>query len=125
MTTPRPPVEYDSDFMLEGSDSQMSFSQSPFLPVAKSPALHDRELDSLTDLSERIKASYASRLLTSHLRASSVEDAKLVTFNSWARKIPWRRDRLPIPVLLGLRGGSDGKESTCTLLSWVAPQGMA
>ncbi|XP_027816549.1 ankyrin repeat domain-containing protein 12 isoform X3 [Ovis aries] len=79
MTTPRPPVEYDSDFMLEGSDSQMSFSQSPFLPVAKSPALHDRELDSLTDLSERIKASYASRLLTSHLRASSVEDAKLVT----------------------------------------------
>ena len=27
--------------------------------------------------------------------------------------IPWRRDRLPTPVFLGLPGGSDGKESTC------------
>uniref|UniRef100_A0A8C3YJL1 Ankyrin repeat domain 12 n=1 Tax=Catagonus wagneri TaxID=51154 RepID=A0A8C3YJL1_9CETA len=78
VTTPRPPVEYDSDFMLEGSDSQMSFSQSPFLPVAKSPALHERELDSLAELPERIKASYTSRLPASHLRSASVEDVKLV-----------------------------------------------
>ncbi|KAM9225076.1 ankyrin repeat domain-containing protein 12 isoform 2-T3 [Dugong dugon] len=78
VTTPRPPVEYDSDFMLEGSDSQMSFSQSPFLPVAKSPALHERELDSLAELPERIKPTYANRLLTSHLRSSSVEDVKLI-----------------------------------------------
>ena len=34
-------------------------------------------------------------------------------FNSWVRKIPWRRDRLPTPVFLGFPGGSDGKESTC------------
>ena len=27
-------------------------------------------------------------------------------------KIPWRRDRLPIPVFLGFPGGSDGREST-------------
>ncbi|XP_012601449.1 ankyrin repeat domain-containing protein 12 isoform X1 [Microcebus murinus] len=78
VTTPRPPVEYDSDFMLEGSESQMSFSQSPFLPIAKSPALHERELDSLADLPERIKPPYANRLPTSHLRSSSVEDVKLV-----------------------------------------------
>ncbi|XP_020951724.1 ankyrin repeat domain-containing protein 12 isoform X3 [Sus scrofa] len=78
VTTPRPPVEYDSDFMLEGSDSQMSFSQSPFLPVAKSPALHERELDSLAELPERIKASYTSRLPASHIRSASVEDVKLV-----------------------------------------------
>ena len=32
-------------------------------------------------------------------------------FDSWVRKIPWRRDRLPIPVFLGFAGGSDGKES--------------
>ena len=31
-------------------------------------------------------------------------------FNSWIRKSPWRRDRLPTPVFLG---GSAGKESTC------------
>ena len=35
-------------------------------------------------------------------------------FDSWFRKIPWRRDRLPIPVLLGFLGGSAGKESACS-----------
>ena len=34
-------------------------------------------------------------------------------FNSWVRKILWRRDRLPTPVLLGLPCGSTGKESAC------------
>ena len=34
-------------------------------------------------------------------------------FNSWVRKIAWRRDRLATPVLLGFPGGSAGKESTC------------
>ena len=34
-------------------------------------------------------------------------------FNSWVRKIPWRRERLPIPVFLGFPGGSAGKESAC------------
>ena len=32
-------------------------------------------------------------------------------FDSWVRKIPWKRDRLPTPVLLGFSGDSDGKES--------------
>jgi len=31
------------------------------------------------------------------------------------RKIPWRRDRLPTTVFLGISGGSDGKESTCSV----------
>jgi len=34
-------------------------------------------------------------------------------FDSWIMTIPWRRDRLPIPVFLGFPGGSDGKESSC------------
>ena len=34
-------------------------------------------------------------------------------FNSWVRKIPWRKDRLPTPVFLSLPGGSVGKESAC------------
>ena len=33
-------------------------------------------------------------------------------FDSWVRKIPWRRNRLPTPECLGFTGGSDGKEST-------------
>ena len=36
-------------------------------------------------------------------------------FDSWVRKIRWRRDRLPIPVFLGFLGGSAGKESACNL----------
>ena len=34
-------------------------------------------------------------------------------FNSWVRKMPWRRDRLPTPVFWGFPGGSIGKEYTC------------
>ena len=33
-------------------------------------------------------------------------------FDSWVRKIHWRRDRLPTPAFLGFPGGSAGKEST-------------
>ena len=36
------------------------------------------------------------------------------------RKIPWRRDRPPTPVLLGFPGGSDGKESTCNVGNLVS-----
>ena len=34
-------------------------------------------------------------------------------FDSWVRKICWRRDMLPTPVFSGFPCGSDGKESTC------------
>ena len=33
-------------------------------------------------------------------------------FNSWVRKICWRRDRLPSPVFMDFPGSSAGKEST-------------
>ena len=35
-------------------------------------------------------------------------------FNSWVRKIPWRRDRLSTPVFLGFPCGSAGKEPVCS-----------
>ena len=38
-----------------------------------------------------------------------------IRFNSWVRKIPWRRDQLPTPVFLGFPGGSDSKEFTCNV----------
>jgi len=34
-------------------------------------------------------------------------------FNSWVRKIHWRRVSLPTPVFLGFPYGSASKESTC------------
>ena len=36
-------------------------------------------------------------------------------FNSWVRKIHWRRDRLPTPVFWGFPCGSAGKESACNV----------
>ena len=36
-------------------------------------------------------------------------------FNSWVRKIRWRKDRLPTPVFLGFPCGSAGKEFTCNV----------
>ena len=36
-------------------------------------------------------------------------------FDSWVRKICWRRDRLPTLVFLGFPGDSDGKESACNV----------
>ena len=34
-------------------------------------------------------------------------------FYSWVGKIPWRRDRLPTPVFLGIPDDLDSKESAC------------
>ena len=34
-------------------------------------------------------------------------------FDSWVRKIHWRKERLPTPVFSGFPCGSAGKESTC------------
>ena len=36
-------------------------------------------------------------------------------FDSRVRNIPWRRERLPIPVFLGFPGGSVGKEYACNV----------
>ena len=36
-------------------------------------------------------------------------------FDPWVGKIPWRRDRLLTPVILGFPGGSIGKESACNV----------
>ena len=35
--------------------------------------------------------------------------------DSWVRRFPWRRDRLPIPLFLGFPGGSNGEESACNV----------
>ena len=36
-------------------------------------------------------------------------------FNSWVRKLSWRRDSLHTPTFLGFPHGSDGKEPTCDM----------
>ena len=36
-------------------------------------------------------------------------------FDSWIKKVPWRRDRLPTPVYLDFPGGLDRKELACNV----------
>ena len=45
-------------------------------------------------------------------------------FNSWVKKMPWGRDRLPTPVFLGFPCGSAGKESTCNAGALVLIPGL-
>ena len=44
---------------------------------------------------------------------SAGKECRRHVFDSWVRKIHWRRDRLPAPVFLGFPCGSAGKESAC------------
>uniref|UniRef100_A0A803V3D9 Ankyrin repeat domain 12 n=1 Tax=Ficedula albicollis TaxID=59894 RepID=A0A803V3D9_FICAL len=97
VTTPRPVIEYDSDFMPEGSDSQMSFSQSPFLASAKSPALVEKEADGLAELPDHIKPPFTNRLPQMYVRSASAEDVKLV-LNECRPVIEVRRCSMPAAV---------------------------
>ena len=43
-------------------------------------------------------------------------------FDPWVRKIPWRRDRLPIPVFLGREDPLEGDMAThSSILAWRTP----
>ena len=59
-------------------------------------------------LSSGIVGSYGS------FRASLVaQPCRRPWFDSWVRKFPWRKDRLPTLVFMGFPGGSDDNESAC------------
>ena len=45
-------------------------------------------------------------------------------FDSWVRKICWRRDRLPTPVFLGFTYGSAGEESACNVRDLSSTPGL-
>ncbi|XP_030300042.1 ankyrin repeat domain-containing protein 12 isoform X1 [Calypte anna] len=95
--TTRPVAECDSSVMLEGSDSQMSLSQSLLLGSAKSPALLEKETDGLAELPDRIKPPFANRLPPAYIRSASVEDVKLV-FNECRPVVEVRRCSMPAAV---------------------------
>ena len=88
-----------------------------FLP---SDQLHVKELMSI--LKEKKRGLTSSRnWLRIHLQC------RRSRFDSWIRKICWKRNRIPTPVSLGFPCGSAGKESTCSagdlgsILGWEDP----
>ena len=54
---------------------------------------------------QRELTSLVAQLVSIHLQCRRPQ------FDSWVRKIPWKRDRLHTPIFLGFCGGSDDKES--------------
>ena len=60
----------------------------------------------------------ANRFLCFVLFLSLVKNLPImqeIPFDFWSGKMPWRRDRPPIPVFLGFPGDSVGKESACNV----------
>ena len=47
--------------------------------------------------------------------------ARRPRFDSWVRKIPWRRERLPTPVFLGFLVAQSVKNSPAMWETWVRP----
>ncbi|XP_069778481.1 ankyrin repeat domain-containing protein 12 isoform X2 [Narcine bancroftii] len=76
VATPRPLTDYDSDFTIEGSESQSSFSQFVLISSVKSPAVYDRDSDVLADLTDRLKSPHSSKLPGSYLRSVSADNAR-------------------------------------------------
>ena len=58
---------------------------------------------------KKIVASLIAQLIKNHLQCWRSQ------LDSWVRKIPWRRDRLPTPVFMGFPSGSDDTESDCSV----------
>ena len=58
-------------------------------------------------LCQDFQASLVAQLIKTHLQCRRLQ------FDSWVRKICWRRNRLPTLGFQGFPGGSDGKESSC------------
>ena len=67
--------------------------------------LEPQTTDCLGRDSDTLRASLIVQLVKNHLQC------RRPPFDSWVRKIPWRRDRLPTPEFLGFPRGSAGKES--------------
>ena len=68
-----------------------------------------------------IQASLIAQLV------KNCQQCKRPQFDSWVRKICWRRDKLPTLVFLSFPGGSDGKENAYNAgdLSWIPGLGRS
>ena len=62
----------------------------------------------LTSMQSTSWAALVAQVVKNHL------ECRRTRFDSWLRKIPWRKYRLSIPIFLGFPGSSDSKESACS-----------
>ena len=78
------------------------------------------------------RVSQSVRVISASLWQRILLQRRKLRFNSWVRKIHWRRDRLPTPVFLGFPYGSAGnlsllknlpaiRETWVQFLGWEGP----
>ena len=63
---------------------------------------------------KQVNKSVGASLIFQLVKESTHLYCRRPRFDSWVRKIHWRKDRLPTPVFLGFPSGSAGKESACS-----------
>ena len=98
--------------------TQFSCIVSRFLTIwATREALHVTG-GTVKDVHAFVCTSLAAQWQRIHLQC------RRLRFDSWVRKIPWRRGRLPTPVFSSFPGGSDGKESACNVGDWGSIPGL-
>lgn len=86
--TPRH-VEYDSDMNLEASDSQSAFLQSSLvIQATRSPSVHDKDCNSLPDVSQSNRTLLSGRHESPYLRAILDEDANSSTEGKPVENLP-------------------------------------
>ena len=95
------------------SDSRAPPAVSP-VGVPALFQLHHHLSDLFTEVYRGL--GWSTRSVRAFLIAQLIKNlpaCRIPQFDSWVRKICWRRDRLPTPVFLGFPCGSAGKESHC------------
>ena len=101
-----------------GSSLQEYWSGLPFPPPGDLPD-PGKEPKSLHCRQMLYRLSYqGTQLVMNHLQC------RRLGFDSWVRKICWRRDRLPTPVYLGFPCGSAGKDSAHNAGDWGSIPGL-
>uniref|UniRef100_A0A673BTE6 Uncharacterized protein n=1 Tax=Sphaeramia orbicularis TaxID=375764 RepID=A0A673BTE6_9TELE len=82
-------TEYDSDMNLEASDSQPAFLQSSLvIQATRSPSVHDKDCNSLPDVSQSNRTPLFGRHESPYLRAILDEDANSSTEGKNVENLP-------------------------------------
>ena len=95
--------------LLVMQETPSCISSSNWLTLVFSNWLIGKEPDAGKDWRREEKGMAEDEIVGWHHQLNGHE------FNSWVRKICWRRDRLPTPVFLGFPCDSTGKESACSV----------
>ena len=100
------------------SNMWLFYKRPYWIPMPKLHCVSNIYLSSFPDNSAGILWAFLSMYFFQFFNRKFYFDNCRFTCDSWIRKVPWRRDRLPtvvFTVVFSFLGGSDGKESACSV----------